>query len=635
VLMIGVRNPKKQSIYDNDDMQPKSAEIWINELRLTDFNRSSGWAATGFARANLADLGDLSLSATYRSAGFGGLDQKVSEISQDNVGTVDVATNIEVGKLFPEDWGVRLPVHFDYSQSVSNPKYNPLDPDVKLENDLMSYRSEREKDSIRHLVQDYVSRTNLNFMNIRKDRLGDRALERHFYDIENWNASYSYSSTYARNVDIDHNLKNQHRGSLSYQYDMNKKGWKPFNKVPLFKKKAFAILRDLTLNYAPKSFSFRTEIVRDFEETLLRPKSKGVIIMEPYHFKQFFMNRAYTLKYDLTSNIKMEYDATMNALIEEPRGRIDTQEKRDSVWSSVMELGRAQQFTQNYKLNVNIPINKLPFLDWIRTNASYSGTYKFISSTEATRSLGNDIENSRRVTATASFSLMNLYNKVPFIKKAYENQKSNNSFGLPNRPNKRSLSRNPQDTVKTEQDSVPALQKFLKEALNYSIRFVTAVKTVSINYNLSQGTLIPGFMPTAKWLGTTPNNKFAPGFAFVFGSQDLSIIDKAIENSWLSTDSMLNAALNQKTTENLNAQIKVEPFKEFNIDISFKRNKSDMFSAYYKFDPLQGDVNGPLSPMRTGRYSISIVAFGTLFSGVDENNVSEVFQTFLANREEI
>ena len=635
VLMIGVRNPKKQSIYDNDDMQPKSAEIWINELRLTDFNRSSGWAATGFARANLADLGDLSLSATYRSAGFGGLDQKVSEISQDNVGTVDVATNIEVGKLFPEDWGVRLPVHFDYSQSVSNPKYNPLDPDVKLENDLMSYRSEREKDSIRHLVQDYVSRTNLNFMNIRKDRLGDRALERHFYDIENWNASYSYSSTYARNVDIDHNVKNQHRGSLSYQYDMNKKGWKPFNKVPLFKKKAFAILRDLTLNYAPKSFSFRTEIVRDFEETLLRPKSKGVIIMEPYHFKQFFMNRAYTLKYDLTSNIKMEYDATMNALIEEPRGRIDTQEKRDSVWSSVMELGRAQQFTQNYKLNVNIPINKLPFLDWIRTNASYSGTYKFISSTEATRSLGNDIENSRRVTATASFSLMNLYNKVPFIKKVYENQKSNNSFGLPNRPNKRSLSRNPQDTVKTEQDSVPALQKFLKEALNYSIRFVTAVKTVSINYNLSQGTLIPGFMPTAKWLGTTPNNKFAPGFAFVFGSQDLSIIDKAIENSWLSTDSMLNAALNQKTTENLNAQIKVEPFKEFNIDISFKRNKSDMFSAYYKFDPLQGDVNGPLSPMRTGRYSISIVAFGTLFSGVDENNVSEVFQTFLANREEI
>lgn len=275
-------------------MLPKSAEIWINELRLTDFNRSGGWAATGFARTNLADLGDVSLAASYRSAGFGTLEQKVSEISQDNVGTLDFATNIEVGKFFPEEWGIRLPVHFDYSQSVSNPKYNPLDPDVKLENDLLSYRTEAERDSIRHLVQDYVSRKNFSLMNIRKDRLGDRALERHFYDIENWNASYSYSSTYMRDVDIDHNTKIQHRGSLAYQYDVNSKGWKPFSKIKLFKSKAFAILRDLTIYYYPKSFSFRTEIIRDFEETLLRAKSQGLIIMEPYYYKQFYMNRAYT-----------------------------------------------------------------------------------------------------------------------------------------------------------------------------------------------------------------------------------------------------------------------------------------------------------------------------------------------------
>ena len=635
VIMIGIRNPKKQHQNDGDDMLPKSAEIWINELRLTDFNRSSGWAATGFARANLADLGDISLSASYRSAGFGGLEQKISEISQDNIGTVDVATNIEVGKLFPEELGIRLPVHFDYSQSVSNPKYNPLDPDVKLENDLMSYRTEREKDSIRHLVQDYVSRKNLNLMNIRKDRLGDRALERHFYDIENWNASYSYSSTYARNVDIDHNTKNQHRGTLAYQYDMNIKGWKPFAKVPLFKKKAFAILRDFTLHYAPKSFSFRTEVVRDFEETLLRAKSQGLVIMQPYHFKQFYMNRAYTLRYDITSNIKLEYDATVNALIEEPRGRIDTKEKRDSVWASVLELGRAQQFTQNYKLNVSVPINKIPIFDWVRLNGSYSGTYKFTSSTEATRALGNDIENSRRITATSSLSLMTLYNKVPFIKKAYEAQKSNNSLGLPQRPSRQSLSRAPQDTAAAPKDSITGIEKILKEVLNYSIRFVTCVKTVSASYNLSQGTFLPGFMPTAKWLGTTPDNKFAPGFGFVFGSQDLSIIDRAIENSWLSTDSMLNAALNQKTTENLNAQIKVEPFKEFNIDVTFKRSRSETFSAYYKFDPLIDGIAGPLSPIETGRYSISILAFPTLFSATDDNNISEVFQTFLTYREEI
>lgn len=636
VIMIGVRNPKKQSLNDDDDMLSKSVEVWINELRLTDFNRSGGWAATGFARANLADLGDVSLSAGYRSAGFGGIEQKISEISQENIGNVDIATNIEVGKLFPEKAGIRLPVHFDYSRSVSNPKYNPLDPDVKLENDLMSYRSEREKDSIRHLVQDFVSRTNLNFMNIRKDRVGDRALKRHFYDVENWNASYSYSNTYSRDVDIEYNSKTQHRGSLAYQYDVNSKGWKPFAKVPLFRKKAFAILRDFTLFYAPKSFSFRAEVVRDFEETLLRAKSQGLIIMEPYYYKQFYMNRAYTFKYDLTSNIKLEYDATVNALIEEPRGRIDSKEKRDSVLASVWELGRAQLFTQNYKLSVNIPINKIPIFDWVRANASYSGTYKFTSSTEATRSLGNDIENSRRISATTSFTLSTLYNKVPFIKKAYEAQKGGKN-GFNSSPN--SLRLQPKgaakDTTANAADSISLATKFFKKALNFSLRLVTCVKTVSVNYSLNEGTTIPGFMPSAKWLGTTPDKNFAPGFAFVFGSQSLSVIDRAIENSWLSTDSMLNAALNQKRTETINGQVKVEPLKDLNIDLSFKRTKSEQYAAYYKFSSESGEIEGPLSPMRTGRYSISIIALSTLFSSVDDNNVSDVFEQFLSNRDEI
>jgi cell surface protein SprA len=44
-IMIGVRNPKKQTANDYDDGLPKSAEIWVNELRLTDFDQKGGWAA--------------------------------------------------------------------------------------------------------------------------------------------------------------------------------------------------------------------------------------------------------------------------------------------------------------------------------------------------------------------------------------------------------------------------------------------------------------------------------------------------------------------------------------------------------------------------------------------------------------
>ncbi|MDP6909408.1 MAG: cell surface protein SprA, partial [Flavobacteriales bacterium] len=43
-LMIGIRNPKKKSPHDGDDGLAKCVEIWVNELRLTDFDNKGGWA---------------------------------------------------------------------------------------------------------------------------------------------------------------------------------------------------------------------------------------------------------------------------------------------------------------------------------------------------------------------------------------------------------------------------------------------------------------------------------------------------------------------------------------------------------------------------------------------------------------
>ena len=57
--MIGVRNPKKEALDDGNDMLPKSAIVWVNELRLTDYINKGGWAAMAMARTNLADLGNL------------------------------------------------------------------------------------------------------------------------------------------------------------------------------------------------------------------------------------------------------------------------------------------------------------------------------------------------------------------------------------------------------------------------------------------------------------------------------------------------------------------------------------------------------------------------------------------------
>lgn len=637
VIMIGVRNPKKQRLEDNDDMMPKSAEVWINELRLTDYNKTSGWAAIGFARTNLADLGDLSFSGSYKSAGFGQLEQKISEISLDNIGSFDIATNIELGKLLPEKLGLKLPMHFDYSQAVSNPRYNPLDPDVYLANDLMSYRTERERDSIKNMVQDFTSRTNLNFMNIRRENLNfDPDKKQRFWSLENFDASYSYSNIFRRDVDIEFNSKKQYRGGLNYNYNFRNKPIRPFRNIKLFSHKAFAIIRDFSFNYQPKILSFRTEAIRDFEETLIRPKSQGVVIMEPYFFKQFFWNRAYNFEHDLTGNLRLRYNSTMNSRIEEPRGKIDTRDKRDSIWNSVFELGRANQFSQEITASYNVPVHKLPYLDWVRLNTSYSPHFTFIGSTPAMESLGNSIENSARLTINSNFSFNTLYNKVPFIKKINDskrnaqNQRMRSQMPVPRRDRLKDLE---EEEKKEEKDSIESkLQKILKEIGYYTVQLATSVKSASISYNSNQGTYIPGFMPTSEYFGMDSRNSWAPGIGFVLGSQK-NIMDKAINNGWLSSDSLMNNAFQQKSSESLNAQIQIEPIPDFKIDLRFNQNKSENFVGYYKYNSIEDQILGPLSPSRTGNYSSSIITISTLFRGVGKDGeISSTFQDFLDNR---
>lgn len=633
VFMIGVRNPKKQSVQDEDDMSEKSVEVWVNELRLTDFNKKAGWAARGSMRTNIADLGDLALSGSYRSAGFGTIEQKISTISQDNVGAFDIATNLELGKFFSNNLGLRIPFHFDYSKTVSNPRYNPLDPDVLLKNDLLSYRSEKERDSIRHMVQDYTSITNFSIMNLRKERIGVASLNQHFYDIENFTLSYSHSKIYRRTIDIEYNQQLQNRLILNYQYESQTKGWKPFSKIKLFNGKQWAILKDFTINYIPKSLSFRSDMLRDFQETLNRSKSVGLVIIEPYFYKNFYWNREYSFKYDITNSIRLEYNSTMNSLIEEPRGRIDTKAKKDTVYHSILALGKAMQFTQSIRLNYTVPINKIPALNWVRLNSSYVTQYTFQGSTDATESLGNNIENSMRVNITGSLAFNTLFNKVSFIKKAYETRGNNNT-------NQRALRYNNNSDKnklnKTTKDSIDSLRykDYLKEILYFSVRLLTSVKNASITYSVNDGTYIPGFMPRTRFLGMSTDDRWAPGWGFILGSQH-NIMSKAINNGWLSKDTLFNNAFVQKENEIISGQIKIEPARNFNIDLSFKKSTSEQYSSYYKFNSDIEDVVGPLSAYRNGTFSISVIALGTMFSKTDDKNVSKVFKQFMKNRHNI
>ena len=230
-IMIGVRNPKKPGVVE---MEPICAEVWVNELRLTDFNKQGGWAATATLQAQLADFGQVTVSGMHSSAGFAALDSKISDVNLESVTQLDISTDIQLGKFFPEKAGVRIPMHFDYSETHITPEYNPLDPDIILQDDLDSYVAKDKQDSVKRLVVDYTQRKNINFMNIRKDRVGSK--KPRIYDIENFNVTYAYSEVYNRTVDIEYDLLQQNRGGFGYNFAMAPKNVRPFEKIGFISK---------------------------------------------------------------------------------------------------------------------------------------------------------------------------------------------------------------------------------------------------------------------------------------------------------------------------------------------------------------------------------------------------------------
>ena len=649
MIMIGVRNPRKQSANDGNDMLPKSVIVWINELRLGDFSRKSGWAAMALARTNLADVGDLSLYGAYTSSRFGSLEQNISDLDGLNNTNVEVALNLDLDKFLPETWGLKIPLHFDHSTQIGAPEYNPLDPDVNLRHDIRSYQTAAERDSIRNMTREKLLRTNFNLMNMHKERVGKAATKTpHFYQIENFNFSYAYSGEKQQDVDVEYYDKKQHRGGFTYNFSLTPKQVKPFAKIDLFKGKYFKFIRDINFYYYPKSMSFRTEVFRDYQETKLRNKSAGDIIIKPTFYKQFTWERVYNLQYDLSKTLRLQYDANANADIEEPMGKIDTRSKTDSIWQSVMDFGRMKNFSQNFSITWDFPIERFPFLDFLRTPITYRSTYMFTGSTPSTQSLGNTIENTANTSVAVNGTMKTLYDKFKLIKKAYaspnakedprgkgprdrqkdkQNKKDKGNKDRDNKGKDKDLKKNLEtkdsiaDSTKEEK-----WKEILREVGYFSIRMATGLKNFSVKYTLAEGTLIPGFMPQATLLGMDNQNLWSPGLAFVFGGQG-DIVAGLLENDYLSKDTLLNVPHQVKTNDVLAIQAVVEPVRDLKIDINLTRNYTTQGSYYYKYNTALGYIDGPLSPTRFGSYSSTVCMLNTAFDDPDA-----LFDNFITNR---
>jgi cell surface protein SprA len=631
-IFMGVQNKSIDVGYDG--------EVWFNELRLKGLNNKGGYAARTNIQISLADLGSVNIAGSMNTAGFGQLEQRVNERSREYRTQIDVSTNVEMGKLLPKNWGIDIPVFASYSNTTSTPLYDPYDKDLNSKQKLKSLPAS-QRDSLKEVSRDKRVIKSFAINNLRKRKMNDKKAQ--LWDISNFDASYAYNKTENTSPLIEADDVAKHTGALVYNFASSPKPWQPFRdtKNKLLKNKWLALVKDFNLNPMPSLLAVRADVNRQFG--VFRPRNvgaSGYSVPETYN-KFFTFDRKYDLRWDLTKSLILDYTATNNARVDEPIGKLDNKLKKDSVSKNFWRGGRNTLFTQRANVTYNLPLSKFPALDFIDVNLKYQAEYKWVGASRLAVDLGNIIENDKLIGVTAPIDFTKLYNKSKFLQKldmpkeAFTNAPTTNTSdiklkdttGLKGKKLKQILKFNKKALA--QMNKKPKVDKPLPTLVKVVGKLATSLKRINLSYNENMGTRLPGYMDSTQHFGNNWRST-APGAAFIFGMQpDTSWLTKAASKNLITKNPIFNELFTQRINQNFDIQAQLEPFRDLTIDVNMNKTFSKNYNQLFKdTGVVHTNDYKHLGPFAQGSFSITNIAFKTMFEKFNPNQAGETFQNF-------
>ena len=420
-VMIGVRNRK------NNLTGGVNGEVWVNELRMSDFNEEGGMAAMANAALKVSDIAQLSVTGRLETAGYGSIESNVQSRNMEDRYNVALSAALEAGRLFPEQAHLQIPLYVSYNKDLQAPKYDPVDSDVRLKDNLETYTTKSEKDSVRQNTFTQRDAVSFSVSNLKVDIHSKK--RNMFYDPANFNLSAAYNKQVDRSPELERNQNSSQKGTFNYAYSFNPQPWEPFKNND--KVKDVKLLSEFNLYYLPQSWSFSTTMQRNF--SMLRMREFNAFdagsSLPPTFSKDFMWDRNFDFKFDLTKNLKFTFHTAMNATVDEGyytpeiiKDYAFTNDYyegwKDTLLRSMGTWGTPYTYQQVFTATWNIPFNRIPYLDCLTANASYNGTYTWnrTAGSTSTQNLGNTIGSTRAVQADGQLNLETLYGKSTYWK---------------------------------------------------------------------------------------------------------------------------------------------------------------------------------------------------------------------------
>ncbi|MBQ5387997.1 MAG: cell surface protein SprA [Paludibacteraceae bacterium] len=681
-IMIGVRNNTNRDV---------SGEIWVNELRLSEFNEQGGVAAMANAALSISDIAQVNVAGRLETAGYGSIESSVLDRNMDNMYQLSMSAALEAGRLFPEKAKLQIPLYVSYTNETLSPKYDPLDTDIQLSESLENYETKEQRDSITEMANTVQESTSFSVTNMKLDIHSKK--QNMFYDPANFSISASYNKQVQHTPEIEQDIVTDQKGSFNYSFNFNPKPWEPFKNVKGVDKVKF--LKEMNFFYLPQSWAFNTNMHRTYTHMKMRDfsvEATGNENMDLTFSKDFTWDRNFDFKYDLTKNMKFTFQTAMNSTVDEGyytpeiiRDYAFTNDYyeawKDTIQRSLATWGNPYTYQQLFSASWNVPFNRIPYLEAITANGSYNATYNWNrtvqSSSSETANLGNVVSSTRAWQVDGGLNFETLYGKSKYWKQLSQrfNQRARRrpfrtktynetvtlvageakeithklgseavevsavtEKGKPVRLKVTSTS-STQVTV-TARESLENVQLTVKtvdtnkrsaaeQVMDLAAYFGTMLRKVQVTYRNTNSITLPGFAPKAGFMGQSKSNDlYAPGFDFAFGFFDDNFVQKAKENGWLSGDTTVVQPASRSVTNDFDVKVSLEPLPGFKIQLNGKRYAAESSSIIYSFDQLQENM--------TGSFNITQIAIGTAFQRIgtaDENFASTVFDQFLTNRD--
>ncbi len=424
VMMIGVRNRSNTN---------RSGEVWINELRLSEFDEKGGWAAQGNVNLALSDLGNVNVAGRKETIGFGALDQSLLERRNDDFSSLNVAMNVELGRFLPEKAKISAPLYYSYSNQTVAPQYDPLNQDILLSESLDNMDNDQQRDSINSIALTQTTNRSLSLTNVKVNIKSKNPMP---YDPANFSFGYSFNENYHRDPETEYNRILDQRLQANYTYTPFVKPFEPFKNIKS-NSGWLKLIKFTNFNYLPNNIQISSNLLRNYQETQLRDLNAFMsgMTQSQRHYLSFSQNfvwdRDFSIIWDLTKNLKTSFRSGTIAEIEEPylqvNRKINPDEYeiwKDSVMQSIRDLGRPLNYEQTADITYTVPFAQIPILDWINSSASYNSRYRWErGAVVQDANIGNMIQNDFSLTLNNRLNLVQFYDKIEFLKKT--NQRFN------------------------------------------------------------------------------------------------------------------------------------------------------------------------------------------------------------------